>query len=414
MIKKASQIDLTNKQRQILEKMARGTHIPFHFIERSRIILMAANGIGNRAIAKQCGLNRKKVRLWRDRWAEAATEIDEIEDRNPRALKQTIRATLSDNHRSGRPRYFSEDQVAEIITLACQSPESKGRPVSHWTPGMLASQAKEDNIVESISTRSVSRFLKEADLKPHRHKVWLNPKIEDPETHQKEVKQVCDVYQSAESLDNKGTHVISMDEKTGIQATEHAQPKQLMKPEHPERIEQEYIRHGTTTLIASRDIVTGQIIQPYLGQTRTENDLVHHVHQVISQDPEATYVLIMDQLNTHKSESLVRFVAEQCGILQSSLGEKGKSGVLKSMATRAAFLANPEHRIQIVYTPKHCSWLNQIECWFSILSRRLLNVRSSFTSVQQLETKIKQFIGYYNQYLAKPFHWTFEGKILHI
>ncbi|WP_373893771.1 IS630 family transposase [Virgibacillus sp. CBA3643] len=321
---------------------------------------------------------------------------------------------MSDNHRRGRPRYFREDQVAEILTMACQSPESKGLPVSHWTPGMLATQAEKEGIVDSISTRSVSRFLKEADLKPHRHRVWLNPKIEDPETHNKEVKQVCDVYQSAKYLDNKGVRVISIDEKTGIQTTEHAQPKQLMKPGQPERIEQEYIRHGTTTLIASRDIVTGQIIQPYLGQTRTEKDLARHVQQVISQDPEATYVLIMDQLNTHKSESLVRFVAEQCGIPQSTLGEKGKSGVLKSMPTRAAFLANPEHRIQIVYTPKHCSWLNQIECWFSILSRRLLNVRSSFTSVQQLETKIKQFIGYYIQHLAKPFHWTFEGKILQI
>ncbi|WP_373893544.1 IS630 family transposase [Virgibacillus natechei] len=295
MTKQAIQIDLSSKQHQILENMARGTHTPLHYIERSRIILKAAQGIGNRAIAKQCNINRQKVKLWRHRWDQATTEIDETENQNPHALKRFIHTILSDDHRRGRPRYFREDQVAEIVTMACQSPESKGFPVSHWTPGMLASQAEKEGIVDSISTRSVSRFLKEADLKPHRHRVWLNPKIEDPETHQKEVKQVCDVYQSTESLDSKGVRVISIDEKTGIQATEHAQPKQLMKPGQPERIEQEYIRHGTTTLIASRDIVTGQIIQPYLGQTRTEKDLVHHVQQVISQDPESTYVLIMDQ-----------------------------------------------------------------------------------------------------------------------
>ncbi|MCP3776096.1 transposase [Paenibacillus sp. MZ04-78.2] len=135
-----------------------------------------------------------------------------------------------------------------------------------------------------------------------------------------------------------------------------------------ERIEQEYIRHGTTSLTASRDVVTGKLITPMIQATRNEADFVEHIRQVISLDPAASYLLIMDQLNTHKSESLVRFVAAQCGIPEEELGEKGKSGVLKTMESRAAFLADPTHRIRLIYTPKHSSWLNQIECWFSILS----------------------------------------------
>lgn len=186
-----------------------------------------------------------------------------------------------------------------------------------------------------------------------------------------------------------------------------------MRPGEPEKIEQEYIRHGTTTLIASRNVATGQVIDS-IGPTRKEEDFVNHISQVIAEDPEASYVFVMDQLNTHKSESLVRFVADQCGIPQGSLGIKERKGILKSMESRARFLRDPDHRIRVVYTPKHCSWLNQIECWFSILSRRLLNIRSSFSSVEMLEQKIKQFIRYYNGHLAKPFRWTKEAKTLQI
>jgi transposase len=122
----------------------------------------------------------------------------------------------------------------------------------------------------------------------------------------------------------------------------------------------------------------------------------------------------MDQLNTHKSESLVRFVIDKCNldIDEKTLGKKGSSGILKSMETRSHFLSNPEHNIYIVYTPKHASWLNQIEIWFSIIKRHLLNRRASFKSVKELEDKIKEYIIYYNENLAKPFIWNYTGKIL--
>lgn len=185
-----------------------------------------------------------------------------------------------------------------------------------------------------------------------------------------------------------------------------------MKSRMVEKCEQEYKRKGTSGIIASRNIVTGKIIAPLIQPTRTEIDFVNHIRSVVEENPQKKHIFVMDQLNTHKSETLVKFVAKQCGIDEETLGEKGKSGILKSMKTRAEFLIDESHQIQIVYTPKHCSWLNQIEIWFSILTRRLLNKRASFKSVEDLEKRIKNFICYYNEHLAKPFKWTYSGKVL--
>ena len=171
-------------------------------------------------------------------------------------------------------------------------------------------------------------------------------------------------------------------------------------------MEFEYIRHGTTSLIGFFDVATGRMEQPYLNPTRTEDDFVEALRALVETDPDASWTIVCDGLNTHKSESLVRFVAEQCGLTED-LGRKGKSGILKSLESRAEFLHQEEHRIRIVYTPKHCSWINQIEIWFGILTRRLLK-RKSYRSVEELETSILRFIEQYNL-MAKPFKWTYKG-----
>ena len=196
---------------------------------------------------------------------------------------------------------------------------------------------------------------------------------------------------------------------TGIQALERIAPTKAMQPGQVERREFEYERHGTLSLIANFDVVTGQVISPSLGPTRTEADFAAHIAGTIDTDPEGVWLFIVDQLNTHQSETLVRLVAERCGITDD-LGEKGTAGVLRSMATRAAFLSDPTHRIQFVYVPKHTSWLNQIEIWFSILVRRVLK-RGNFASVDALRARILEFIAYFNQ-TAKPFKWTYTGRPL--
>jgi hypothetical protein len=157
------------------------------------------------------------------------------------------------------------------------------------------------------------------------------------------------------------------------------------------------------------EVATGQVVMPSLGPTRTEADFVAHVARTIATDPEAVWVFVSDQLNTHQSESLVRLVADRCGI-SDDLGVKGESGVLQSMASRAAFLREKTHRIQFVYVRKHTSWLNQVEIWLSILVRRVIK-RGNFTSVDDLRTRILTFIDYFNR-TAKPFRWTYTGRPL--
>ena len=184
-----------------------------------------------------------------------------------------------------------------------------------------------------------------------------------------------------------------------------------MKPGLVERREFEYLRHGTLCLMVHFNVATGQILSPTIGPTRTEEEWVAHFDRLVETDPEAGWIGVVDNLNTHVSEGLVRWVAERCGI-DEPLGEKGKSGILRSKETRKAFLSDPSHRIRFVYTPKHCSWLNQVECWFSILVRRLLK-RGSFASLDELKARLEQFIDYFNRTLAKPFKWTYAGKPLH-
>jgi putative transposase len=222
----------------------------------------------------------------------------------------------------------------------------------------------------------------------------------------------CQVYVQAAERAKRGERTVSMDELTGVQALERKHPDLPMQPGHVRRREFEYMRHGTLSWFINFDVVTGQVIEPSWGPRRTEEDALAHLQRLIASDPTATkWHIVLDNLNTHQSQSLVRWVADLEGIEQDMLGVKDKRGILRSMASRAAFLHDPAHHVVFYYTPKHASWMNQVEIWLSILVRKLLK-RGNFTSIDDLRDQMLVFMAYYNRTMAKPIKWTYTPNFL--
>lgn len=409
----AAKVVITERQQAVLRKMSTATTVAKRLVQRATLILLAFAGMDNRDIAQRVGLERHQIGLWRRRWQRAFNDLVRIEctEDPPAQLRHAIEAVLSDEPRPGCPGKFTAEQITLLFALACEPPAKSGLPITHWTGAELAAEASKRGIVESISVSQVNRLLREAELQPHRSRYWLNTTEKDPELFQAQVHMVCACYHDAPQLYfQHDTHTLSVDEMTGIQALERTAITLAMKPGQSELQEFEYTRHGTLTLIGNFHVVTGELIAPTLGPTRTETDFASHIEQTIQSDPQARYVFVLDNLNIHCSATLVGLVARLCDI-EDDLGKKGVRGALKSMKSRQEFLSDLSHRVRFVYTPKHSSWLNQIEIVFGVIMRKVVR-RGSFPSVDDLRTKLLAFIDYFNQVFARPFKWTYTGRPL--
>lgn len=396
-------------EREILEELIKSSTMPYGIVQRAKIILHKLQNDSTSYILKHLQVSWKTVQKWVTRWTNYEPEFRKQKDRT--LLKNLIIKRLADAPRSGKPPKFTQEQIVKITSLACTLPESQGIPRSHWSTRSLALQAKKMEIVPKISHESVANFLRKADLKPHRSRYWLNSRARNSSDFDERVKEICNVYENAIAMHQKGINIISVDEKSGMQAIERANPNLPMKSGSPEKIEHEYIRHGTLCLIGNLNIATGQMIEPMISPTRKEKDFLKNIKNVIATDPQAQWIFILDQLNTHKSESLVKWIAGQLEY-KDDLGKSGDKGrgILKSMDSRQKFLEDKNHRIRFLFTPKHCSWINQIEIWFSGVARNLLK-RMNVTSTRKLKIKVLKYIEYYNSD-AKPFKWTYKGKVL--
>jgi len=384
---------------------------------RSRILLHIHNKpINFSQFGQELNHDPETIRKWYDRGGDANKQWVEIVNKTLKESghagdllrkERLAKQLLDDLPRSGAPTYYSAEQYTQIVSLALMPPSEYDRPITHWTARELTDEVHNQDIASGISQRQVKRFLDQADLKPHRSQYWLNPKINDRQEYEKDAKTICELYLQAESLGKQKIHLVSTDEKTGIQALERIAETKPMRPGLPEKIEFEYTRHGTLCLIPSFDVLTGKIITYRLGESRSEKDFADHIAATIETAPTEEWIFISDQLNTHKSETLVKLIADLIDF-KEPLGVKGKSGILENTETRQAFLSDSSHCIRFAYTPKHCSWLNQVEIWFGILVKKVIK-RGNFTSKDDLGNKIADFIDYFNRTMAKPYKWTCKG-----
>jgi transposase len=347
----AAKLQITERQQAVLRQIVAAPTSPVRLVQRAEIILRAFAKEENQAIAAAIDLDPTAVGMWRRRWVKAWSKLILIECMETQAaFRRAIEDVLSDRPRSGNPGKFTPEQITQILALACEPPEKSDRPITHWTYKELADEAKKRGMVESISEAQIGRYLREAELQPHKSRYWLNAREKDPQQFQEKVEAVCDCYREAPRLYQKeNTHTVCTDEMTGIQALERIAASLPMKPGQTECREFEYKRHGTTTLIGNFHVVTGQLIAPSLGPTRTEADFVQHVVQTVATNPGASWVFVVDNLNIHASEGLVQWVATTCG-RERDLGKKRQTRRTPLASDTAGIpeRARPPHPLRIL------------------------------------------------------------------
>jgi transposase len=288
-----------------------------------------------------------------------------------------------------------------VVNLASSRTEEHQQTDSSWTLDNLAFQILRDAHHRDMSRSTIGRILAEADLKPHRSVYWLNS--HDPQFDAK-AQNICQLYLAAPRSYEEGRLVLSSDEKTGMQILQRKYPTRPAKPGHLEKREFEYIRHGTRALLTTFCVPTGEVVWN-LGPTRTSVDWVKHLDHVAEHfGTHKRFDWVVDNLNTHWSLDVCRWVAERC-----RLPFHAKS--LETGSQRRAFLSDPSHAYVFHFTPIHGSWLNQVELFFSVLSRRFLK-RGDFSSAADFEKRLTEWLENYNRRHAHPYRWTYTGEPL--
>jgi transposase len=300
---------------------------------------------------------------------------------------------------------FPPEDRHKVLVLATTKPAEAGTPVSHWSLEDLAFHIVRDAHYADMSRSTVQRILAEAELKPHRTRSWLHS--DDPDFEAKAL-DICRLYLRAPVLYQHGELVLCTDEKTSIQALERKYPTKPMQPGLPERRESEYLRHGVRCLLATFVVATGAVYGDVTAR-RTNQDFRRHLRHTVAWlaevCPQATkFHWVMDNLNTHWSLEVCRLFAQLNGV-------SFEAKQLQRGAQRREFLTDLSRRHVVHFTPKHGSWLNQVELWFGVLARRLLR-RGEFTSKADLARQILAYIEYHNAYKAHPYAWTYTGKPL--
>jgi transposase len=348
--RQAQTIKLSREERKSLELLTRRGTAEQRQVMRAQIALMAHRGETTTAISQALGVSVQTVSHWRSRLAQHGVE------------------GLQEIPRSGRPRRIGETQRLELLALACEPAELEGR--STPTLDELVDRAVERGVVKQISRSHLQRILQSGDLRPHRVRQWLHSP--DPQFRQK-VNEICALYRQAP----KGSVVLSVDEKTGIQAIERKHADRAPESGRARRREFEYIRHGTQALIAAMDVHSGRVIGSCTDR-RTQDDLVAFMEQVAQAYPKGPVHIVWDNLNTHRAQ-----------------------------AVWDDFNARHHQRFVFHFTPLHASWVNQIELLFGIYSRRVLR-HASHSSIEHLRQRTEAFMARRNQ-APKPFKWTFAG-----
>ncbi|QQK76251.1 IS630 family transposase [Salicibibacter cibarius] len=348
---------LTKKEKRLLQEKKNGQSVEYRQKFRAHLVYETIyRKKPDRQVAEEQNTTEKTVKKWRKRFKEQGMK------------------GIHDSPRSGAPRKFTIEQRCEVIAIACDKPKAYAFPIRpYWSLDSLAEAAAQHAQGPAMSRSSVQRTLQRNDLRPHRHDMWLHSK--DPRFREK-VNDIVSLYLEPP----KDAVVICVDEKTGMQALERKfEPKSAL-PGQPGRYEHEYIRHGTMSLIAGFEITTGDVVAQ-CRPTRKADDLMAFMEKLAAAYPHQEVIIVWDNLNIHHDGPSERW---------SKFNERNGN------------------RFSFYYTPKHASWMNQIEIFFSILHRRCLKW-GSFHSQEALKANVMAFIQHWNYEEGHPFNWTFGG-----